>query len=274
MLCSAVLIGTRYGMKEGIGAFLIVVGACVSVIPQLIAASSAEESTDIRLYAVIFYALSNAPMAMSSCYKEATFEKRTLDVWYSTQQVSIVQFFVSFLYMPLLALRGFGSQDGMPLLSIPGAFASGWRCFVHEVPECAESHAFFLVVGYCGVNILFTTLGLYLTKHGSAVLNSLSFSVLLPCTTTIFFMPLLGRFQEPFTQYSMLTFLGLLMALAGFWVYQRFAVGLSAAADLPPSSTAPLMLCSEVLSSPKGQASFQERVIGIGHPFGDYKQQR
>ena len=39
---------------------------------------------------------------------------------------------------------------------------------------------------------MINTTGLYLTKHGGAVLNSISFSLLLPITTILFSVPLLG----------------------------------------------------------------------------------
>lgn len=270
MMISAQYIGARYGVREMLGAALIVAGACLSVVPSLITAEDDPSNDDIRWYAVVFYALSNAPMAMSACFKEATFESRTLDVWYLTQWVSIFQFLVSFLYMPLMSLPGFGSKTGMPFSEVPMAFSDGWQCFVHRVPECADHGAFWLLICYCGVNVLFSNLGLYLTKHGSAVLNSLSFSLLLPCSTCTFFMPLLGPFQEPLTKNAIFTFCGLPLALIGFWTYQHFAKSHAAAKDVPSPEVESCFLCTEPLESPRGQPSFQERVIGLGHPFGDY----
>ncbi|CAK0805423.1 unnamed protein product, partial [Prorocentrum cordatum] len=131
---SALYLGNQATWKEFAGAALIVAGAIVSLVPSLFAAHDTTESSilEIRWYAVIFYALSNLPMATSACYKEATFEENTLDVWYLTQWVSIFQFLISFLYMPLLILPGFGSQDGMPMSEVSASFGDGWECYPRE----------------------------------------------------------------------------------------------------------------------------------------------
>ena len=53
-----------------------------------------------------------------------------------------------------------------------------------------------LLIGYCGVNFVFNTIGLYLTKHAGAALNSISFSMLLPLTTMSYALPFLGKNRE------------------------------------------------------------------------------
>merc|ERR1719499_552758 len=158
---------------------------------------------------------------MSTCYKEANFKEQELDVWYLTQWVSIIQFFVSFLFMPLLCLPGFGSAEGTPLQDLPRQFWGGWQCCMHEAKECVGKPTLWLLVGYCGINVLYNTLGLYLVKVASALMNALSYAILLPCTTLLFFTPLAGVAQEHFTAYNWFTVLGLLVVLNGFVRYQR-----------------------------------------------------
>lgn len=268
MLVSSVWLRVGSRWQERLGAGLIVAGACISVVPGLVESRPDGSVMEARWYAILFYALSNLPMAMSSCFKEATFEENQLDVWYLTQWVSIWQFVVSFAYMPLLTLPGFGSQEGLALHEVPIAFMDGWRCYTQQVPECADCWAFALLTGYCGVNVCFNTLGLYLTKHGSAVLNALSYSILLPFTTILFFTPLLGRYQEPLTNTACFTFLGLASALTGFAIYQWYSQNVgedaSSKALLPASEqtcSAALPLLEEVPALNTGQLSFQERVI-------------
>eukprot|EP00913_Durusdinium_trenchii_P007846 g7364.t1 len=110
--------------------------------------------------------------------------------------------------------------------------------------------------GYCGVNVCFNTLGLYLTKHGSAVLNALSYSMLLPFTTALFFTPLLGPYQEPLTRDA----------------YSQNVGEAPRRVDTPilsPTPTCPSgALLEEFLERPPsapsiGQPSFQERVVGM-----------
>ncbi|CAJ1341772.1 unnamed protein product, partial [Effrenium voratum] len=120
----------------------------------------------------------------------------------------------------------------------------------------------------------FNTLGLYLTKHGSAVLNALSYSILLPFTTALFFTPLLGEYQEPLTRDAYFTFVGLIAVLVGFAIYQLYNqhVGDGVRRELTPEySPTPVCptshLLEDFLEEPPeeaiGQPSFQERVIGL-----------
>ena len=95
----------------------------------------------------------------SSCYKEATFENIHLDVWlgalnrlkkrlrYLTQWVSIWQFIVSFVYMPLLVLPGFSSKEGMSVPEVLEAFWDGWSCYTQQDVDCAQGNAFLLLTG-------------------------------------------------------------------------------------------------------------------------------
>ncbi|CAK9000189.1 Crt homolog 1 (Chloroquine resistance transporter paralog 1) (DdCRTp1) [Durusdinium trenchii] len=264
MLVSTTWLGIASHWKERCGAFLIVVGACISVLPKIVDGSNPMQSVaaQSRWYAILFYALSNFPMAASSCYKEATFENIHLDVWYLTQWVSIWQFVVSFVYMPLLVLPGFSSKEGMTISDVMDAFADGWTCYTQQDEACARGGAFLLLTGYCGVNVCFNTLGLYLTKHGSAVLNALSYSMLLPFTTALFFTPLLGPYQEPLTRDAYFTFVGLVTVLIGFAIYQLYSQNVGEAprrVDTPilsPTPTCPSgALLEEFLERPPSAPS-------------------
>lgn len=182
-----------YSFGELSGASMIMLGACASALPPIFLDGS---ETHLRCYAVCLYAFSNVPMAMSACYKEGNFQEQELDVWYLTQWVSIFQFFISFLFMPLLCLPGFGSASGTPLALLPVTFREGFFCFLEMTQECKDKHTFWLLMGYCMVNVAYNTLGLYLVKVASALMNALSYAILLPCTTLLFFTPLAGMAQE------------------------------------------------------------------------------
>ena len=67
-----------YSWGELAGAGLILFGACSSALPPLLLPHSTE---DLRWYAVLLYAVSNVPMAMSACYKQKNFQEHELDVW-------------------------------------------------------------------------------------------------------------------------------------------------------------------------------------------------
>jgi len=252
MVFSICFLDKIFGRYEASGALLIAAGACMSAIPPLLAE---HDYSKLRWYSVLVYLLSNMPMAASSCYKQKNFRDREVDVWYLTQWVSWWQFLLSFALIPLLCLPGMSSPHGTPLVDVPAQLIGGWECYMERDPVCRERHCFWLLNGYCAVNVLYNTLGLYLTKVGSAVMNAVSYALLLPVTTLLFFTPFVGPVQESFTKTSWFTLAGLVVVVVGFSVYQHYARGVGFSDE-------------ETVEEPavKGsdQAAFQERVIGMG----------
>ena len=120
---------------------------------------------------------------------------------------------------------------------------------------------------YVVTNFVFNTLGLWVTKHAGAVLNSITYALLVPLTTVVFSLPLLGPYQE---SVHMATLVGLATVLVGFGLWRsaegRVAASAAAAAAATPTAgeeRAPLSL----VPSRENQAvpsSFQERVVGLG----------
>jgi hypothetical protein len=141
--------------------------------------------------------------------------------------VSIFQFAFGLLLAPLLTVPGVGSARGASMAQVQMAFGAGWRCFLESDAACAHRcvwvmdgagwerkqdladllnhvrhrafphhiarHTFALLTGYCALNIVYNTAGLYVAKHGSAALNVLTYALLLPLTTLLFSVrPLLG----------------------------------------------------------------------------------
>jgi len=273
MFLSVAYLHARCEPKEVAAAALIMLGACLSVVPSLLSADGGEPRTEIRWYAVLLYALSNFPIATSTCYKEEALGEQQLDVWYVTQWVTTFQFLATFLFMPLQTLPGLGSRDGMPLSQVPEAFMDGLLCYAERVPECAGKGAFLLLNGFVVANLCYTIAGLYLTTHGSAVLNALSYSLLLPFTTCVFFTPLLGPYQERLTWTSAFTLCGLVLTLCGFAVYQRSSQDAGGSDDDAPSPEAPSgdgramnkTLTEHLLAmrSVTPQPSFNQRTLGM-----------
>ena len=75
--------------------------------------------------------------------------------------------------------------------------------------------ALWLLPGYTLCNFLYNALGLYITKHGSAVLRYISYALILPMATMV------GSpvFKERITVF---TLIGLVTVIVGFSLYQRF----------------------------------------------------
>jgi len=283
MLFSAIFIRTRYGLLEFVGAGLILCGAAVSTIPNFV---NNDNTGATRWYSIVIYFCSNIPMACSAVYKETNFNDVLLDVWFLTQWVSIYQFAISFLFMPMLLVPGFGSEHGTTWAEMGDSMSRGVQCFLqldgsytilkdgsHE--SCSSQGTFWLLTGYTLTNICFNTLGLYLTKVGSAVLNSLAYALLVPGATLAFCLPFLGKYQESI-QWE--TGVGLLIVMVGFGIYQHFTASVEGTAGPPPGTLGSdameptpeglerLIKDYDELSPRMSQPSFQERVIGMGKP--------
>ena len=82
------LLGTRYSRGEVGGAFTVICGACLAVLPSL---WSPSDGATVRWYCVLMYWLSNLPMAGSATYKEVAFKNAALDCFYLTMIVSAYQ---------------------------------------------------------------------------------------------------------------------------------------------------------------------------------------
>jgi hypothetical protein len=277
MLVSALALRSRYSYHQLFGALLIVSGAVISLGPTL----SADVAQDTRASAVAIYWLSNVPMACSAVYKESRFRDEEMDVCWLTQSVSVYQFLLAFALAPLQVIPGVGSVDGLSLAAIWESFVGGWACFGEtEASGCAGRHTCALLFLYVFVNFLFNTIGLWLTKHGGAVLNSISYALLVPGTTFFFSIPLLGPFCESL---HATTIFGLCTVIAGFFLYRLSTLRRSAVdeQEKPKALTDGLLggaatignhdhdcggfggSCASPVKSVV-PSSFQERVIGMG----------
>lgn len=214
MLASSLFLGTHSSKIQILGALFILIGAFIVVLPNLL---STQSSNQYHLLSAMLYFSSNIPFSASYVFKEHGFKNLSVHVIYLTQWVSIYQLFIGFLFAPFQVLPGMGSKDGMALYEIWYHFRNGFYCFMEQNPTCRENHAFLLLCGYCIINFTFNTTGLYLVKHGSATLNSISYAIILPLTTIAFSLPILGRFQETF---GTSTLLGLLTVLTGFFLWK------------------------------------------------------
>ena len=334
MICSFFFLRTRFRLQAVCGAILIFLGAAVVILGSLEGSSSGEH---FRWYASAIYFLSNVPMALSATYKEIAFKDQTVDVWYLCFWVSLYQFLVSFVFIPLLGLPFIsGSANPPPLSQLPSQFLDGALCWVGAGPCCCTESgkipsnttallnisssailnqqclqnseslcptplgpALWLLPGYTLCNFIYNALGLYITKHGSAVLRYISYALILPLAT----MAGASVFQEKITIY---TIIGLVTVVVGFGLYQKYhalqkfdgpasndngvldedgSVGGGYMPDLGsmPSSGGnwfrdsleadvnPFLIGSpkyvQWKKMKKKQASFQERVIGLGLAF-------
>lgn len=190
---------------------------------------------------------------------------------------------------PLQMLPGMGGPSGQTAQQIATNFRDGFRCtFDVTAPgkNCGFGRAGKLILIYCIVNFTFNTLGLFLTKRASAVLNSISYALVLPLTAFAFSLPQLGNFREPT---SAATVQGLLVTLLGFIIYEAgsHTYDPSRAPVPEPREVEPLLaqrasgnrgdggrsgltVDADLVVDTDGNAfvlpdSFQERIVGATH---------
>jgi len=225
MFFSYLILRSRYNLVQMSGALVIFLGAAVTILPAIFSETD-RASKQFRWYACLIYFFSNVPMAISSVYKEMSFRNQKIDVFYLTQWVSIFQLLVGFVLAPLQNLPGFGTSAYGDAPDIWTQLRRGKDCWLEISKQCEAKSTFWLLPGYVGINFVFNTLGLYLTKRSSAVLTSIAYALLLPVTTITFSLDILGAYQEKITKF---TWIGLSLTISGFLLY-RWATPRSRAA--------------------------------------------
>ena len=278
MLTSFFALGTRFSPLQISGASLIVIGALVSSFDSLLNPSSSAAASSGYKMSLIFYLCSNLPYALSAVYKEVAFKNQKTDVVYLTQQVSIYQMLIGIAMLPLTSIPGVANEEGMSVAEAASTLDDGLLCYL-QLPHsgCAHKPTFVLLTGYCLLNFIYNTLGLYLTKAASSTVNAITSSLLLPITTLAFTLPILGNFREDIKRE---TFMGLVIIVIGFLLYQYGSSSGSSRKKSqvsdPVDSGDNLTLLDKdddrrrfsknrlrVIHSPAPIASFQERIVGI-----------
>lgn len=228
MIFSYMFLHVRYHRYALLGALLIIVGASLTVFPCISGIGECKSSVSVEWYSVLIYTLSNVPMGLSAVYKEIAFKDVHVNVWYLCQWVSIYQFLLSWLYLPLTVLPEFGGNGWKELFP---RFWNGMQCWLGSDDVCPKAYdlpfpcderlgTFWLLLGYCVVNFTFNYVGLVLTKHSSATIRSVSYAVILPATSLAFSLQFMGELREKLTIYVPIA---IVVVLIGFALYQRFS---------------------------------------------------
>lgn len=214
LLLSFIFLGQTYTPAQTCGAVVIFLGASVAVV-QPGGADGVGASATTWLGLVLFFA-SIIPAAMSNVYKEYSFSKFQLDLFYLTTFVSLIQVLFGFLFLPLLQVPAFG---GVPIREIPQQFSLGFKCFLgqNSLPGDDCDDAMLTMIGYVVVNFLYNVLTLIITKTGGATLLVISAALALPVTNFAFKLKVvMGEDTEPFEWSDVIA---LVIVLAGFLMY-------------------------------------------------------
>eukprot|EP00294_Goniomonas_avonlea_P002034 CAMPEP_0114540284 /NCGR_PEP_ID=MMETSP0114-20121206/680_1 /TAXON_ID=31324 /ORGANISM="Goniomonas sp, Strain m" /LENGTH=286 /DNA_ID=CAMNT_0001724425 /DNA_START=45 /DNA_END=906 /DNA_ORIENTATION=- len=184
--------------------------------------SDPPSGSHVLWYSCLIFWAANVPNALSSVCKEYALKGTcVLDVMYLTMWVGLFQTGFGFAFIPLQALPGFG---GFPLAGLGSNLWDGILCTIGHNPflddDCAGYQPAIFLSGYVVINFAYNVLGLFLTKHGSATLASIAYTLQIPFTNVLFSIcSIMGSDCEPFTVWSGT---GLGLVLGGFCVHAYF----------------------------------------------------
>lgn len=171
----------------------MIAGASLAVIPSI------TDNTKYW-YSVLIYTSNNVPAGLSYVAKEYYFKAsvldkflfdeddshnlfcQNLDIFYLTTFVSWIQLVISWVFVPILAIPGFG---GVSLEDIPSIFKDGFLCFIGDssIPVTGGTQ------NYCSSTFL-SPLSLPFSHSLLSPLSSPS-NTFLPSLSFSFFFPLL-----------------------------------------------------------------------------------
>lgn len=114
MLVSFWLLHARYRWQQVLGAVLIIGGAVVGLLHTTNAHDMTANNAN-QWWALLIFASNVVPAGWSVSLKELFFKKNFVDVFQLTCFVSWSQLALTWVYTPLLAIKGFG---GVPMKSV------------------------------------------------------------------------------------------------------------------------------------------------------------
>lgn len=248
MLAAVIFLGKKSSTVQWLGSATIMAGSVVVLAPSFLRGDS-----DLSLVSSILFFSSNIPFAASWTYKEVNFKgPDRVHVVFLTQCVSCYQFLLGLLLLPLQQLPFSGSREGMTVSETVSSFVQGWYCFLEANAECQKSQAWLLLLGYCLVNFVYNTAGLFLVKIESARFNAVVAAVILPLNVLVFNLPALGSFTEPF---HMETITGLIVVTVGFFLWKLDDLVIGEQYVEPSTNYSPL--------SERSQEAFYERSVAL-----------
>jgi drug/metabolite transporter (DMT)-like permease len=177
MLLSYLATGKRFKTGQYVGGFVILSGCFLSVLPGIIDVMNGKGKGDntgqqikaasvlISFIAVLFY-------SCNSVYKEERALKSTIvNVWFLSSAISLINFIMSFIFVPLLWIPGMGNDT--PSNTFPHLWA-GWKCIVigesDMDPNARCGDLKYIMIISIISNVSVNVLTLQLIRSGSAVL--------------------------------------------------------------------------------------------------------
>lgn len=234
LVCSVVVLQTRFQLHEYLGSGVILLGVSVVVfIPQLMSTGAAVAgSAPNNIMFNIIYFSNVLPGALSAVYKEKIFASIDVEVNYLQAWVALFQLAFGFLLIPLNTFSFLG-PNAMPFSQLPMALWQGWLCMCgtntvlddcytgwtphKDDKPCDECEgAWYPVVMYLFFNCSYNVLIVLIIKHGSAALLFVISTLALPIVQIMFSIRAINDPPDPLSWASLL---GMGLIVGGLCLY-------------------------------------------------------
>eukprot|EP00475_Leptophrys_vorax_P038553 TRINITY_DN6820_c0_g1_i4.p1 TRINITY_DN6820_c0_g1~~TRINITY_DN6820_c0_g1_i4.p1 ORF type:complete len:439 (+),score=77.41 TRINITY_DN6820_c0_g1_i4:73-1317(+) len=194
MLCSVILLRTKYKWTHYLGALLVTSGIIVRLIPTITA--SEHERLILPGVWIPTYVLSFLPSALSHVYKEGALKGMNCNLWHFNAWIGVWQLLLGILSIPTVFIPWPGTRTIAP--SELGAYLSdASTCFFlgenprPGSPDICEGVLLLFIV-YLVFNVAFNQLQLVVFKSGSSVLVAVASTAKLPLVDILLLWGLLA----------------------------------------------------------------------------------
>jgi drug/metabolite transporter (DMT)-like permease len=219
MIISRVILGKRYKVHNYVGAFAVIVGIIVVLLPKLVSPDPDSGNTPPAPGGLITWALvlllSCVPMALSSVYKELALGDADCDPWHMNGQVALYQFIVSIVLLYPSAIA-----EGVPAQDLWQNIGDGFKCLGGtnslSTDNCGDAP--WLVAAYCVANLGYNVLIIVLLKLGGSNLLWLCLTAMVPLASFFFALPFVPAANR--STINVWTGVGLVVILGGLVIYR------------------------------------------------------
>ena len=210
MVATIIILRRRFKINHYIGALIVIGGVVSSALTQ------PDQSTNTVLGNILLIS-AGAPAAIAAVFKEMSFKRQDMDLYYLNAWESMFQFLFSLLLTPLMAVI---PPVAVPLSMIPTNIWFGMKCLagynsmVGDDCQGAWLHVLLFVI----FDILFNIFLLLVVKHGSAALMFTCNTIALPLGDLLFTMPwIVGSMVLQLNKFDLIA---LAIILVGLIVYR------------------------------------------------------
>lgn len=216
MIASIVVLKVKYGWTQYLGAFIIIGGILIDVLPAFLDPNS-QLTADSPFWMIIFVS-STIPFAISYIYKEIIFKDVNMNIFYLMAHDTNFQFLFNLAFTPVDAIPGFGSSSSFA--DVYTNLYYGFLCFfgINSLPGDDCQGTWFLLIEYAFFNIGINLCMLFLLQQDSAAFMFLAMTITIPVANICFsFKWVMGDNATPLSWYDIVA---LIIIVLGLLCYQ------------------------------------------------------